>query len=166
MRSQHEPQVYSAVIQNSVTDGEYLIESSSKIFSPTGMGEVISWDEISAKISAYREFYADCSNLQKETYEDWILINDRSYLLTPAIANPQFTLISSQQCNQLCNHHDYRWSIFHWLTRPGFSQDFSQAMIQITVHCPAGPPQYGSILYLERTTEKWEVKSSYGLYNQ
>ncbi|OUL36686.1 hypothetical protein BV372_06190 [Nostoc sp. T09] len=167
MRSQHEPEVFSAVINDYLSKGEYLIETSSKIFSPTGMGEIISWDKISfAKLSACRSFFDGSYKVHKETYDDWVLSNNQSCLLTPLIANPQVTLISQATCDQLFDEQNQRWSVFHWLTRPGFSQDFSQALIQITAHCPAGPPQYGSILYLERTSKQWEVKSSYGLYNQ
>ena len=167
MRSQHETQVYSAVIKYCQMEGEYLIETSSSIFSRTSTGEVIAWENISfAKLSSCGSFFDGAYNVQKATYDDWVLVNNQRYLLTPAIANSQVKLISQVEFNQLCDRHDYRWSVFHWLTRPGFSGDFSQAMIQITAHCPAGPPQYGSILYLERTDETWEVKSSHGLYNQ
>ncbi|OUL22824.1 hypothetical protein [Nostoc sp. 106C] len=167
MRSQHESQVFSAVIKDCLIQGEYLIESSSKIFSPTGMGEVISWDKISfAKLSVCRSFFDGSYNVQKQTYDNWVLSNNQSCLLTPLIANPQVTLISQAKFDQLYDEHSQRWSIFYWLTRPGFSQDFSQALVQIMAHCPAGPPQYGSLLYLERTGKEWEVKSSYGLYNQ
>lgn len=166
MRSQYEPQIFSAVIQHYGIEGQFLVETSTTIFSPSGKGEIISWDEINAKIAAYREFYDGSFNVHKETYDDWISINNQSCLLTPLLCNHKLALISQKECNQLCDDDDERWSIFYWLTRPGFSQNFSQALIQIYAHCPGGPPQYGSIIYLERTGDQWEVKSSYGLYNQ
>lgn len=166
MRLQHESQVLSAVIKDCGIEGQYLIETSTRIFSPSGKGEFISWDEINAKISAYRESYRELFNVKKETYDDWVLINNERYLFTPSLFNHQPILISQKQCDQLCDNDDERWSVFYWLTRPGFSQDFSQALIQIYAHCPAGPPQYGSIFYFKRTGDEWKFQSSYGLYSQ
>ncbi|MBD2214153.1 hypothetical protein H6G27_30440 [Nostoc linckia FACHB-104] len=167
MRSQHEPQVFSAVIQDYSMAGEYLIANSAAIFSPTAKGEVILWDNLKfLQISPCSSFFENAYNVKKETYDDWLVSNHQPSLLTPLLINDQLTFISEQQCQQLCNNYDYRWSVFYWLTRPGFSADFSQALIQIYAHCPAGPPQYGSIVYLERTEDVWQVKSSFGLYNQ
>jgi hypothetical protein len=166
MRSQHEPQVFSAVIRDCGIEGKYLVETSTTIFSPTVRGEAISWDEVNTKISAYSEFDDSSFSVKKDTYNDLVLMNNETYLFTPSLFNQQPILISETQFNQLNDDDNQRWSVFHWLTRPGFSPDFSQALIQIYAHCPSGPPQYGSILYLERTGERWVVKSSYGLYNQ
>lgn len=167
MRSQHESQVVSAVIQNYRMAGEYLIATSTKIFSPIAKGEVIPWDNIRfLQLSPCGSCFESAYNVKKETYDDWVTSNHQSSLLTPLLISDQLTLISEQQCQQLCDNDDYRWSVFYWLTRPGFSVDFSQALIQIYAHCPAGPPQYGSIVYLERMKDLWEVKSYFGLYNQ
>jgi hypothetical protein len=167
MRSQHETQVLSTLIKGYQMEREYLIETSCSIFSPTGKGEIIAWENMSfAKLSSCRSFFDGVYNVQKATYDDWVLVNNQPYLFTQAIAHPQVKLISQAESDQLCADYDYRWSIFYRLTRPGFSPDFSQALIGITAHCPAGPPQFGSILYLERSDQTWETKSSYGLYNQ
>ncbi|WGV25884.1 hypothetical protein [Halotia branconii] len=167
MRSQHEPQVFSAVIKDAGIERNFLDARSSSLITSTSLTPVLSWENLrlperlihGMKIIGF-------SNLQKETYEDWLSINNQPSCLTPLITNPHVTLISERQSEQIINNHDYRWSIIYTLTRPGFSIDFSQALIQITAHCPAGPPQYGSLLYLERTSEQWQVQSSYGLYNQ
>ncbi|MEA5600154.1 hypothetical protein [Nostoc sp. UHCC 0252] len=168
MRSQQEPQVFSAVIKYSRMEGEFLREiSNNYLTTQTFLMPDISWTNLSIPEILIGEMkIIGFPNLRKETYENWILINNQSSLLTPFITNPQVALISQEDWEKLENGTDYNWSIIFTLTRPGFSQDFSQALIQITAHCPAGPPQYGSLLYLEKTAEQWEVELSYGLYNQ
>ncbi|WP_193195489.1 hypothetical protein [Nostoc sp. MG11] len=166
MRSQYEPQIFSAVIKYFDMEGEFLYEISNNVITETSLNQ-ISWENLQIPeiiVSGMR--INGFPNLKKETYENWILSNNQPYLLTPYIKNQQVTLISQEEFVKVLNDPDYRWSIIYGLTRPGFSEDFSQALIQITAHCPAGSPQYGSLLYLERTGEKWEIKSSYGLYNQ
>ncbi len=168
MRSQHEIQVLSAVIKDAGIEGNFLHEMSNDyLITSTSLVSDLSWENLrlpeklihGMKIMGF-------SNLQKETYDNWLLINHQPSLLTPLITNTHVTLISRKESDQIINNYDNRWSIIYTLTRPGLSVDFSQALIQITAHCPAGPPQYGSLLYLERTGEQWQVKSSYGLYNQ
>ncbi|MFN6570980.1 hypothetical protein [Dendronalium sp. ChiSLP03b] len=167
MRSQHEPQVFSAVIKHSQMEGEFLHEMSNNyLINKTSLKD-ITWENLCIpEMLIYGMRITGFPSLQKETYENWISMNNQTYLLTPFITNPQVTLISEEEFDKLGDKSGYGWSIFYTLSRPGFSQDFSQALIQITAHCPAGPPQYGSLLYLESTGEQWEVKSSYGLYNQ
>ncbi|MDF5710205.1 MAG: hypothetical protein PUP90_21685 [Nostoc sp. S4] len=168
MRSQHESQVFSAVIKHSRMEGEFLHEMSSNyLLTTTSLIPDISWENLRIpEILIYGMSIKGFPNLQKETYDNWLSINTQPSLLTPLITNPQITLISHKQSDEIVNDYDYRWSVIYTFTRPGLSVDFSQALIQITAHCPAGPPQYGSLLYLERTSEQWQVKSSYGLYNQ
>ncbi|MBH8551312.1 hypothetical protein I8751_02715 [Nostocaceae cyanobacterium CENA357] len=88
MRSQYETQVFSAVIKYSHMQGEYLIETSSSIFSLT--------------------FPEGSYNLQKDTYDDWVFINNQHNLLIPFIENHQVTLISQKKYNQLCEIPDHR----------------------------------------------------------
>ncbi|MEH1942343.1 MAG: hypothetical protein V7L01_19305 [Nostoc sp.] len=168
MRSQHEAQVFSAVIKYSRMEGEFLSEiSNNYLITQTSLIPDLSWKNLNiSEIFIAGMRVMGFPNLRKETYDNWILINNQPSSLTPFITNPQVTLISREEWEKLENRTDYSWSIIFTLTRPGFSQDFSQALIQITAHCPAGPPQYGSLLYLEKTAEQWEVKLSYGLYNQ
>ncbi|MBD6619625.1 hypothetical protein FNW02_28345 [Komarekiella sp. 'clone 1'] len=166
MRSQYEPQIFSAVIKYFDVEEEFLCEISNKVIIETSLNQ-ISWENLQIpeiivsgmKINGF-------PNLKKETYKNFILSNNQPYLLTPYIKNQQVTLISKEEFVKVLDEPDYRWSIIYGLTRPGFSEDFSQALIQITAHCPAGPSQYGSLLYLERTDEQWKVNSFYGLYNQ
>ncbi|MFN6538577.1 MAG: hypothetical protein RM021_019810 [Nostoc sp. EkiNYC01] len=168
MRSQHESQVFSAVIKHSISQEDFLCEmSNSYLITKTSLKPDISWENLRIPeilIDGMR--IVGFPNLQKETYDNWISINNQPSLLTPFITNHQITLISDKEYDKILNDYNYRWSIIYTLTRPGLSVNFSQALIQITAHCPAGPPQYGSLLYLEITGEQWEVKSSYGLYNQ
>ncbi|GAA6621954.1 hypothetical protein [Scytonema sp. NUACC26] len=163
MRALQEIQVFSAVIKDYCLE-EFLIETSAQVCIPYFS---LAWENMTFhKISACGSFFDGTYTLQKDTYNDWILINTQSDLLTPFITNHQVTLISLEKADLMFNNPDNRWYVFHTLTRPGFAPDFSQALIQITAYCPAGPPQYGSLLYLERNNEQWQVKSSYGLYNQ
>ncbi|WP_235116131.1 hypothetical protein [Desmonostoc muscorum] len=168
MRSQHESQVFSAVIKHSITEGDFLCEmSNSYLITKTSLKPDISWETLRIPETFIHGMrIVGFPNLQKETYDNWISINNQPSLLTPFITNHQITLISQKESDRILNDYDYRWSIIYTLTRPGLSVDFSQALIQITAHCPAGPPQYGSLLYLECTGKQWEVKSSYGLYSQ
>ncbi|WP_392532760.1 hypothetical protein [Nostoc sp. C117] len=168
MRSPHEPQIFSTVIKHSKIEGEFLREfSNNYVITKTSLMPDLSWENLRIpEILIHGMKIIGFPNLRKETYDNWISINKESSLLTPLIKNTQVTLISDEECEKVVNNPDYRWSVIYTLTRPGFSEDFSQALIQITAHCPAGPPQYGSLLYLESSGYRWEVKSSYGLYNQ
>jgi len=147
---------------------DFLVETSnSYLITSTSLKPDISWEFLRIpEILIHGMSIIGFPNLKKETYDDWISINNQPCLFTPFLTNPQTTLISNEESDRIFNDYNYRWSIIHTLSRPGLSVDFSQALIQITAHCPAGPPQYGSLLYLERTGEQWAVKSSYGLYNQ
>ncbi|MCF2150761.1 hypothetical protein IQ276_030925 [Desmonostoc muscorum LEGE 12446] len=141
--------------------------SNSYLITKTSLKPDISWETLRIPETFIHGMrIVGFPNLQKETYDNWISINNQPSLLTPFITNHQITLISQKESDRILNDYDYRWSIIYTLTRPGLSVDFSQALIQITAHCPAGPPQYGSLLYLECTGKQWEVKSSYGLYSQ
>ncbi|MDZ8187367.1 MAG: hypothetical protein RMX96_21275 [Nostoc sp. ChiSLP02] len=168
MRSQYEPQVLSAVIKHSMAKGDFLCEmSNSYLITSTSLKPDISWEFLRIpEIFIHGMRIIGFPNLQKETYDNWISINTQPSSLTPLITNAHVTLISEQESNKILNDYNHRWSIIYTLTRPGLPLDFSQALIQITAHCPAGPPQYGNLLYLERTGKQWAVKSSYGLYNQ
>ncbi|RCJ21675.1 hypothetical protein A6S26_23155 [Nostoc sp. ATCC 43529] len=168
MRSPYESQVLSAVIKHSMRKEDFLVDmSNSYLITQTSLKPDISWEFLRIpEIFIHGMRIVGFPNLQKETYDDWISINNQPCLLTPFLTNPQTTLISEEESDKTSKDYDYRWSIIYTLTRPGLSLDFSQALIQITAHCPAGPPQCGDLLYLERTGEQWAVKSSYGLYNQ
>ncbi|BAY74658.1 hypothetical protein NIES25_10720 [Nostoc linckia NIES-25] len=168
MRSPSESQVLSAVINHSMKKEDFLVEmSNSYLITKTSLKPDISWEFLRIpEIFIHGMRIVGFANLQKDTYEDWISINNQPCLLTQFLTNPQITLISEEESDKISKGYDYRWSIIYTLTRPGLSLDFSQALIQITAHCPAGPPQCGDLLYLERTGEQWAVKSSYGLYNQ
>jgi hypothetical protein len=168
MRSQHEPKVFSAVIKNSIMAGEILCEiSNNYLITKTSLMPDISWNNLRIpEISIYGMRIIGFPHLRKETYDNWISINYQSSFLTPFITNPEVTLVSKEELEKLRTGTDYSWSMIYTLTRPGFSQDFSQALIQITGYCAAISCSYGNLLSLESTGDQWQVKSSYGLYNQ
>ncbi|WP_414569142.1 hypothetical protein [Nostoc sp. CCY 9925] len=168
MRSPFESQVISAVINHSMRKEDFLVDmSNSYLITSTSLKPDISWEFLRIpEILIHGMSIIGFPNLKKETYDDWISINNQPCLLTPFLTNPQIALISNEESDRIFNDYNYRWCIIHTLSRPGLSVDFSQALIQITAHCPAGPPQCGNLLYLERTGEQWAIKSSYGLYNQ
>jgi hypothetical protein len=168
MRSQHESQVFSAVIKYARMEGDFLRKiSNNYVITKTSLMPELYWENLRLpEILIHGMKIIGFPHLQKDTYENWISINNQPCLLTPFITNPQVTLVSEEEFKKLGNGPDYSWSMLYTLTRPGFSQDFSQALIQIIGHCPRLPSGYGSLLYLESTSNQWEVKSSYGLYNQ
>ncbi|MEJ6483891.1 hypothetical protein N0Y54_21655 [Nostoc punctiforme UO1] len=168
MRSQHEPQVFSAAIKNLIMQGDILCETSNNyLITKTSLIPDLSWDNLRIpEISIYGMSLIGFPHLRKETYDNWIFINSQPSFLTPLMTNSQVNLISKEDLKKLENRTDHLWSTIYTLTRPGFSQDFLQALIQITGYCAAIPCSYGNLLYLESTGEQWQVKSSYGLYNQ
>ncbi|MBD2612409.1 MAG: hypothetical protein RMY62_000480 [Nostoc sp. ZfuVER08] len=168
MRSQSESQVLAAVIKHSMRKEDFLVQTSNiYLITQTSLKPDISWEFLRIpEMFIYGMRIVGFPELQKKTYDNWISINNQPCLLTQFLTNPQITLISEKESERILNDYNHRWSIIYTLTRPGLSLDFSQALIQITAHCPAGPPQCGDLLYLEKTGEQWAVKSSYGLYNQ
>jgi hypothetical protein len=166
LRSQHETEVFSTVIKYASMEGEFLWAMSNPVINNSYYMD-IRWENLRMPEKIiFGMKIVGFPDLQKETYDNWISINSQSSLLDSLITNPQVTLISQEYWVNFAQQYDYRWYVFYTLTHPGFYQDFSQALIQITAHCPAGPPQYGSLLYLERIKNIWKVKSSYGLYSQ
>jgi hypothetical protein len=164
MPLQHETEVFSVLMNR--MEGEFLIETSSQIALQDWQGKMILWDNISfPKLSPCGSFFEGSYNLQKDTYDDWVSINNQRCSLASLVDRQVLTLISEAEYGQYDVNKNYCYRSFYRLTRPGFSQDFLQAMIQICCYCP-GSHDYGSILYLERVSEQWHIKSSYGLYNQ
>lgn len=173
MRSQEETKLLSAFIQHyGQLQEALLIKKSSAILSRDSEGKINSWENLnSRKWFWHQKIFGNITTnenpypLKKETYNNWVLINKQHSVLTDFLDDNQVKFISEGQYNQLRNDYDHRWTSFYWLTRPGFSQDFSQAIIQLAVDCP-GACQYASIFHLQKISNKWEVNSSYGLYNQ
>ncbi|BDA70522.1 hypothetical protein CAL7716_046880 [Calothrix sp. PCC 7716] len=168
MRLQHEIEVLSTVIKDKTygMEGEFLIETSIEIVFKDRERKNFYFDNIFfPKLSPCGSFFQGSYNLQKETYNDWVSINNQRCLLTSLVENHQLTLISEAEYNQCNVNKNYPYRSFNRLTRPGFSPNFSQAIIQIYVYSP-GAHDFGSILYLERVSQQWHIKSSYGLYNQ
>jgi hypothetical protein len=168
MRLQHEEKVFSTVIRDRSysIEGGFLIETSSEVAFQDDQSKIIFWNNINfPKLSPCGSFFQGSYNLQKNTYDDWVLINNQKCSLASWVENHPLTLISEEEYNQCNVNNNYLYHSFNWLTRPGFSQDFSQAIIRIYGYCP-GSHDYGSIVYLERISKQWHIKSSYGLYNQ
>jgi hypothetical protein len=167
MRLQHEIDVFSAVIKDKTysMEGKFLIETSVEISSQNALGENICFKNLNfPKLSPCRSSFRGVHDLRQDTYDDWVSINNQRYLLAPWVKNHQLTLISKEEYNQYDLNGKYRYSSFYHLTRPGFSKDFSQALIQIYGHCPISHC-FGSIIYLERVSEQWCTLSVHGLYN-
>jgi hypothetical protein len=168
MRSQHEPEVYTAVIKdiNYYMEGNFLIETSLGINFQNSQQIKEFWQNIRfAKLSPSGSCFQGLYRLQKDTYDDWVSTNNQRYSLGAWVGNHQITLISQASYDQWDVNNNYRYCSFYWLSRPGFSQDFSQALIKLCCYCP-GSHDFGSLLYLERTDKQWQIKLSYGLYNQ
>jgi hypothetical protein len=168
MRSQHEPEVYTAVIKDIsyYMEGNFLIETSLGINFQNSQQIKDYWQNIRfPKRSPSGSDFQGSYSLQKDTYDDWVSINHQRYSLRSWLENHQITLISQESYDQWDVNKYYRYQSFYWLSRPGFSQDFSQALIKICCYCP-GSHDFGSLLYLESTDKQWQIKSSYGLYNQ
>ncbi|BDA76235.1 hypothetical protein CAL7716_104010 (plasmid) [Calothrix sp. PCC 7716] len=167
MRLQHEIDVFSAVIKDKSygISGIFLVEASVEILSQNLL-ENKSFENLNfQKLSTCGSYFTGVYDLQQETYDDWVSINNQTYSLAPWVKNHQLTLISEEEYNQYCLSGEYNSSGFYRLTRPGFSKNFSQALIQIYGYCPIAF-SFGSVIYLERVSEKWCTLSSYGLYNQ
>lgn len=168
MRSQHEPHIYTAVIKD-ISYGieeEFLIETSIGIKFQNSQEIKDFWQNITfPKLSPSGSYFQGSYSLQKDTYDDWVSINNQRYSLGAWVENNQITLISQASYDQWDVNKYYPYRSFYWLSRPVFSQDFSQALIKISCYCP-GSHDFGSLLYLERSEKQWQIKSSYGLYNQ
>ena len=168
MRSQHEPNVYTAAIKDRSygMEGGFLIETSLGISFKNSQEIEDFWQNIRfPKRSPDRSYFQGSYSLQKDTYDDWVSMNNERYSLVSWLENHQITLIAQELYDQWDVNKNYAYQSFFWLSRPGFSQDFSQALIKICGYSP-GSHDFGSLLYLERTVKQWQIKSSYGLYNQ
>ncbi|MEA5568124.1 hypothetical protein [Anabaena sp. UHCC 0399] len=173
MRSLEEPKLLSAFIQHDgQLQGALLIKKSSGIISTDSEGKITSWGNLSSrKWFWHQNIFGNITTngnlypLKKDTYDDWVLINKQPSLLQDFLGDNQVNFISEEQYNQLRNDYEHRWTCFYWLTRPGFSQYFSQAIIQLAFYCPSAC-HYASIFHLQKISNRWEVNSSYGLYNQ
>lgn len=164
MRSQHEPEVYNAAIKG--MERGFFIETSLGISFPSNPQIKDIWQNISfSKLSPSGSSFQDSYSLQKDTYDNWISTNNQRYSLGSWLEDRKITLIYQESYEQWDVNKYYSYQSFYWLSRPGFSQDFFQALIKICCYCP-GSHDFGSLLYLERTDKQWEIKSSYGLYNQ
>ncbi|HAX80216.1 MAG TPA: hypothetical protein DCY88_31360 [Cyanobacteria bacterium UBA11372] len=168
MRSQHEPEVYTAAIKDKSYGMEenFLIETSLGINFKNHQEIKKIWQNISfPNLSPSGSSFQGSYSLQKDTYDDWVSINNQRYSLAVWVKHHQITLISQESYDQSDFNKYYAYQSFYWVSRPGFSQDFSQALIKLCCYSP-GSHDFGSLLYLERTDKQWQIKSSYGLYNQ
>jgi hypothetical protein len=99
MRSLYEPQIFAAVIKYSNIEGEFLREiSNNYVMTTTSLIPDFSWENLRIPerlIQGMR--IRGFPNLRQETYDNWISINNESFLLTPLIKNPQVTLISEEE---------------------------------------------------------------------
>lgn len=163
-----EKEIFDAVIGFSRMEEGYVLEySNAPSSSSSGTGSPVSFSEIKfPRLSETKDSIVGTYELKEEVYEDWINKNRERSVLSVLSDHPEIHLITEEGFNALQSEYRHTWSMFYTLTEPGISEDGKTAIVQITGFCPGGVPNYGSILYLEKTGDRWQVLSSFGLYNQ
>ncbi len=163
-----ETEIYEAVIDFSRMQDGYLLEySNTPSPSLLGDGLPIHFNEIKfPRLSEKKDSFTGTYSLGDDVYADWINKNTERSLLSVLADHSEIHLMPEEGFNSLQSEYRHSWSMFFTLTKPGISKDGKTAIVQITGFCPGGIPNYGSILYLEYSGGKWQVLSSFGLYNQ
>lgn len=135
-------------------DGEYVLETSSKIRKKAN--EILSWFDV----------YSKNSFISEELHKDWVQKNLDTISLLPLLEEIKVNFLSPEKFETYFITPDKAWSVFFTITRPGISSDGRNALLKVTANCPSGPPNYASLLLLEKSVHFWNVKSTHGLYNQ
>ena len=112
----------------------------------------------------FNDLYSKDFPISESLYKNWINNNRESSELGEYAEELRIRYISWMEFDTYSKQDGNHWSILYSLTRPGVHEN--KAMIQITAHCPAGPPNYGSIFLLENQNSGWKVTHNFGLYNQ
>ncbi|HMV77134.1 MAG TPA: hypothetical protein PK453_03595 [Leptospiraceae bacterium] len=161
-----EKEIFEAVIGFSRMEEGYVLEYSA---APSSVGKEnpIGLSEIKfQRLSEKKDSIVGSYELTEDVYTDWINKNTERSILSVLADHPEIHLMPEDGFNSLQTEYRHSWSMFFTLTRPGVSKDGNTAIVQITGFCPGGIPNYGSILYMENSGGKWNVLSSFGLYNQ
>jgi hypothetical protein len=118
------------------------------------------------KILSWHDLYTKNSFISEELHEDWIEKNKEPALLNSLSEEKKYQFIPLEKFDSFFQLPEKVWSTFFTITRPGISSDGQTAIVQVTARCPSGPPNYASLLFLEKSVHFWDVKSTHSLYNQ
>lgn len=135
-------------------EGEYVLENSARIMKDAN--KILSWFDV----------YSKNSFISEQLHKDWVEKNLEPISLIPLLDEIKVSFISSNKFESYLNMSDKAWSVFFTITRPGISTDGRNALLKVTANCASGPPNYASLLFLEKSVHFWNVKSTHGLYNQ
>ena len=150
-----EHKVMLSLLNYTKAEGNFLEEFSSQIIKKK---ENIFF--------SLEDLYSLQFPISKDLFENWIQINNKPISFLTLKESFNIKICSSGEFDSLFHKDENRWSVFYSISRPGFSENGDYALIQITAHCPAGPPNYGSLYLLEKNDSIWIVNYSYGIYNQ
>jgi hypothetical protein len=114
-----------------------------------------------------RDIQKQDTSVAESTYHNLLARNQESSLIQELFDEQwQSCIVSDAESQAFCENYDYRWSIHYCFSRVGFSADSQQALIYVTMHCPAGPPQCGTVYFFTWAQNNWQYKNSFGVYNQ
>ncbi len=133
---------------------EYVLETSAKIMKDPN--KILSWFDV----------YSKNSFISEQLHRDWVQKNLDTISLIPLLEEIKVSFLSAHKFDSYFIMPDKAWSVFFTITRPGISSDGRNALLKVTANCPSGPPNYASLLLLEKSVHFWNVKSTHGLYNQ
>lgn len=154
MLSKIESEILITAMKFVQMEDEYVLETSSKIMKKAN--EILSWFDV----------YSKNSFISEQLHRDWVQKNLDTINLTPLMTEMKANFLSIEKFESFFLSPDKAWSVFFTITRPGISSDGRNALLKVTANCPSGPPNYASLLLLEKSVHFWNVKSTHGLYNQ
>lgn len=155
MLTKIESDILFGAMKHARVEGEYIQITSSTIAKREG-NEIYTWENIHSN-----EF-----PVSNELYENWVFKNKEPISLDNFSGDIKVNFTTWNEFDSISSASQKAWSILYSFSRPGISNDEKNALVQITAFCPSGPPNYGSIFLLEKSTSGWIVKFNYGLYNQ
>jgi hypothetical protein len=155
MLTEIESDILRGAMNHARAEGEYVQITTSPI-ARKETNEIYAWKDI----------YSDEFPVSNELYENWILKNQEPVSLENFSEAIEVKFTTWKEFDSISSLSDKEWSVLYSFSRPGISNDGIFALVQITAFCPSGPPNYGSIFLLEKSTSGWVVKFNHGLYNQ
>lgn len=147
-----ELEIYNSIILHSRINENFLSDSTGQAADKN--------DYPLVKIKASR------FPITEEIYNRWQAQNQNPIFLRELSFDLDINFFSQTNLNSILQGDRNRWSVFYTITRPGISEDKQSGIIQVTAFCPAGPPNYGTIYYLQKINSTWNISGNYGLYNQ
>ncbi|HMV41423.1 MAG TPA: hypothetical protein PK079_02890 [Leptospiraceae bacterium] len=154
MISEIESEILITAMKFVQMDDEFVLDTSANISSKPN--KILSWFDV----------YSKNSMISEQIHQDWVQKNLEPISLTPLLNRINVKFLPYDKFSINMNMKDQAWSVFFTITRPGISSDRRNALLKVTANCLSGPPNYASLLYLERSVHFWNVKSTHGLYNQ